>query len=145
MAASGGVTSSVPRVLTLWCPEWPVRAVAPIDGPLIVFDQHRVVAACTIAREAGVRTGDRKRVALRTCPNATVVPRDYVAEVQSFERVVSAVADIIPLVELLEPGSLCLDMRGPTRYFEGEQFVICLLYTSPSPRDMRRSRMPSSA
>ena len=23
--------------------------------------------------------------------------------------------------------------------------VICLLYTSPSPRDMRRSRMPSSA
>ena len=24
-------------------------------------------------------------------------------------------------------------------------FKICLLYTSPSPRDMRRSRMPSSA
>ena len=24
-------------------------------------------------------------------------------------------------------------------------FLICLLYTSPSPRDMRRSRMPSSA
>ena len=26
-----------------------------------------------------------------------------------------------------------------------ENFKICLLYTSPSPRDMRRSRMPSSA
>ena len=26
-----------------------------------------------------------------------------------------------------------------------EYFPICLLYTSPSPRDMRRSRMPSSA
>ena len=25
------------------------------------------------------------------------------------------------------------------------QLYICLLYTSPSPRDMRRSRMPSSA
>ncbi|GAB5859258.1 hypothetical protein JMUB7535_26960 [Staphylococcus aureus] len=24
-------------------------------------------------------------------------------------------------------------------------FTICLLYTSPSPRDMRRSRIPSSA
>ena len=24
-------------------------------------------------------------------------------------------------------------------------FYLCLLYTSPSPRDMRRSRMPSSA
>ena len=33
-------------------------------------------------------------------------------------------------------------------YFEGErghQFRICLLYTSPSPRDQRGSRMPSSA
>ena len=26
-----------------------------------------------------------------------------------------------------------------------DQFEVCLLYTSPSPRDMRRSRMPSSA
>ena len=26
-----------------------------------------------------------------------------------------------------------------------DNFYICLLYTSPSPRDMRRSRMPSSA
>ena len=28
---------------------------------------------------------------------------------------------------------------------EGAKYNICLLYTSPSPRDMRRSRMPSSA
>ena len=27
----------------------------------------------------------------------------------------------------------------------GQGFKNCLLYTSPSPRDMRRSRMPSSA
>ena len=26
-----------------------------------------------------------------------------------------------------------------------DKVIICLLYTSPSPRDMRRSRMPSSA
>ena len=28
---------------------------------------------------------------------------------------------------------------------ENDQYDSCLLYTSPSPRDMRRSRMPSSA
>ena len=28
---------------------------------------------------------------------------------------------------------------------EGEQARVCLLYTSPSPRDRTRSRMPSSA
>ena len=27
----------------------------------------------------------------------------------------------------------------------GRKFKICLLYTSPSPRDRTRSRMPSSA
>ena len=26
-----------------------------------------------------------------------------------------------------------------------EQFYVCLLYTSPSPRDVEESRMPSSA
>ena len=37
------------------------------------------------------------------------------------------------------------------RYFDAEKILAmihilgCLLYTSPSPRDMRRSRMPSSA
>jgi len=30
-------------------------------------------------------------------------------------------------------------------YLEPSGFVICLLYTSPSPRDQRGSRMPSSA
>ena len=28
---------------------------------------------------------------------------------------------------------------------DGEQYIACLLYTSPSPRDKRQSRMPSSA
>ena len=28
---------------------------------------------------------------------------------------------------------------------EAFDYLLCLLYTSPSPRDMRRSRMPSSA
>ena len=30
-------------------------------------------------------------------------------------------------------------------YLEDAQYYICLLYTSPSPRDQRGSRMPSSA
>ena len=30
-------------------------------------------------------------------------------------------------------------------YVKDEWYNNCLLYTSPSPRDMRRSRMPSSA
>ena len=33
----------------------------------------------------------------------------------------------------------------PTGALANMRDMICLLYTSPSPRDMRRSRMPSSA
>ena len=33
----------------------------------------------------------------------------------------------------------------PIQMLEKENFEICLLYTSPSPRDKRLSRMPSSA
>ena len=31
------------------------------------------------------------------------------------------------------------------RYFNNPDYIICLLYTSPSPRDTDKSRMPSSA
>ena len=36
---------------------------------------------------------------------------------------------------------------GPyaTFYFESYETMFCLLYTSPSPRDRQKSRMPSSA
>ena len=49
----------------------------------------------------------------------------------------------LPVGELVERGPLpVLDPDGPA--FEVE-LPICLLYTSPSPRDKRQSRMPSSA
>ena len=37
--------------------------------------------------------------------------------------------------------NLNVDESGKLRV----EYTCCLLYTSPSPRDMRRSRMPSSA
>ena len=52
------------------------------------------------------------------------------------------VNDILPAMELYS---------GPASYHRImefrhlEQIQVCLLYTSPSPRDKRQSRMPSSA
>ena len=37
---------------------------------------------------------------------------------------------------------LCVEVESETRFLN---YVPCLLYTSPSPRDKRQSRMPSSA
>ena len=41
----------------------------------------------------------------------------------------------------------CIGKDDPQKYHDaaGKLFATCLLYTSPSPRDRTRSRMPSSA
>ena len=44
------------------------------------------------------------------------------------------------------PKMICLPFPPPPDLdFESEGYIACLLYTSPSPRDRTRSRMPSSA
>ena len=42
-------------------------------------------------------------------------------------------------------GRRSVDLEEFDRYYTGVVLTICLLYTSPSPRDQRGSRMPSSA
>ena len=57
----------------------------------------------------------------------------------SLERDLEIPEDV-PTVLLLNP----LGLSDEAKYVI-DQFVICLLYTSPSPRDLSTSRMPSSA
>ena len=47
--------------------------------------------------------------------------------------------------KLLEAQKAIADATTELRMVEAERFYICLLYTSPSPRDRQKSRMPSSA
>ena len=42
-------------------------------------------------------------------------------------------------------GRLCAKSLPNGLFHFGAQFCSCLLYTSPSPRDVEESRMPSSA
>ena len=60
---------------------------------------------------------------------------EIAARVEEGDLVITA--DIPLASEVLEQGALVITPRGE-RY-------TCLLYTSPSPRDRTRSRMPSSA
>ena len=57
-----------------------------------------------------------------------------------------AEAEAIGTVEILEEIPE-VDISDSVRDFAGQNgdYYICLLYTSPSPRDRTRSRMPSSA
>ena len=44
-----------------------------------------------------------------------------------------------------KPHAMVLDMDGEEHPYEHDEDDSCLLYTSPSPRDLSTSRMPSSA
>ena len=64
-----------------------------------------------------------------------------VGRIQSFEEEAS---------KPWESGIAKLPVAGPVavgklKLSGDEQFDLCLLYTSPSPRDRQKSRMPSSA
>ena len=60
-----------------------------------------------------------------------------------------------PPINFGKTGALIINLGTPdsTSWFDIRRYLkeflsdkrVCLLYTSPSPRDMRRSRMPSSA
>ena len=39
----------------------------------------------------------------------------------------------------------CVQLLASTKFVLYMRYIICLLYTSPSPRDRQKSRMPSSA
>ena len=72
--------------------------------------------------------------------------------IRSFERRLGyEFSNLSLLVEALTHSSIGSDFRKDNQRLEflGDRVLglvmACLLYTSPSPRDMRRSRMPSSA
>jgi protein ImuB len=120
------------RVLVCWCPDWPVLAVgADPDAPVAVLvgeGARRIVAACSsAARVAGVRRGQRVRDAQRLCPQLEVHRRDEAGEAREFEPVATAVEELAAGVEVIRPGLLALDARGPARYHGGEQRLAALV------------------
>lgn len=119
---------AVPRVVLVWCPDWPVTAAAmaasvPVDIPVAVVHAQRVLACSAVARAAGVRRGLRRREAQARCPELVVLTADADRDARLFEAVAAAVEEVAPGVEVLRPGMVALAARGPTRYFGGEAAV----------------------
>ena len=122
------------------------------DG-LFDFYTHRgdvrvAVRAAQAARAARVRAGlpavgVPRGVADPGMPylDPSIAPGTYVA-VQNATPILS----LAELPKKLGPalGRTCSCSRSPS-YFCPTLTIVCLLYTSPSPRDRQKSRMPSSA
>ncbi|MFF2043101.1 DNA polymerase Y family protein [Kitasatospora sp. NPDC058170] len=121
-----------PRVLVVWCPDWPVAAVEGLGGdrPVAVTAGGRVLACSRAARAAGVRQGQRLKLAQRLCPALELRERDPEAETRRFEPVVAAVEAFTPRVEVLRPGLCAIPVKGPGRYFGGEEALAAKVRTA---------------
>ena len=71
-------------------------------------------------------------IGLCLCPHAALAKAALETEIRSVE---TESTDIFGIFETLSNAQTALDRRD----------YNCLLYTSPSPRDLSTSRMPSSA
>ena len=112
--------------------------IGPQNGKVVVVGDGQVSAGNTVMKSSA-----RK---VRTLAGGTVLT-----------GFAGATADAFALLERLEakleqhPTQLaraCVELAKDWRtdkYLRQLQAMICLLYTSPSPRDLSTSRMPSSA
>jgi protein ImuB len=109
------------RMVTVWCPDWPVVAAGVAAGvPAVVLHANRVVARSPAAAAEGVVIGQRRRQAQQLCPDVALLVHDPDRDARAFEPVVRAIGRFAPRLEVVEPGWLCLGARGPSRYFGGD-------------------------
>lgn len=110
------------RTLCVWYPDWPLRRPdAPPDRPCQIVDaRNRVTAANPLAGGAGVRAGMRRREAEALSPGVVTLAADPGAEAAAFEPVVMAAEELVPSVEVAQPGLMYLPVGGAVRYYGGE-------------------------
>ncbi|HEU4749941.1 MAG TPA: hypothetical protein VFT54_02675, partial [Acidimicrobiia bacterium] len=123
------------RTLCVWYPDWPLQVleVEP-DRPCLVVEprsdrsrgsETQVVRAADFsAQEAGIHLGMGRREAEALCPTARVFQRDLGAESRRFELVIEALENLIPHVEVVEPGLAFLPVQGALRYHGGEEDLV---------------------
>jgi protein ImuB len=68
-----------------------------------------------------------RREAEGLCPAATVLVRDLEEEWRRFESVVRTIEEIVPRVEVVEPGQVLIPVGGAVRYYGDEETVAGLI------------------
>ncbi len=126
------------RVLVFWVPDWPVHAHTlehtedqsdTLPPTVALSAQHRIVACSVAARAAGVRAGLREREAQTRCPDLAILPHNPKIDGRRFAPVLAAIEQLVPGVEARRPGLCAMRVRGPARYYGGEEPASVALLT----------------
>ncbi|MFA5774685.1 MAG: DNA polymerase Y family protein [Ilumatobacteraceae bacterium] len=127
MASSS--SNSVTRVAVIYCADWSAVAASDSSGSLhAVVHAQRVISCTPQATVAGVRIGMRRREAQGACPQLVISVHQPERDRRSFEPIVSAVVEVVPLVEVSEPGVIVFATRGPSRYMGGDDALAAKLH-----------------
>ncbi len=69
----------------------------------------------------GVQVGMRRRHAQGLCPDLEIAAYQPDSDRRAFNTVVRTVNELVPLIEVSEPGVIVFATRGPSRYFGGDE------------------------
>ncbi|MEV8546958.1 DNA polymerase Y family protein [Streptomyces sp. NPDC051572] len=116
--------------MVVWALDWPlVAAEVHATEPVAVTAAGRIVACTAAARAAGVRRGMRIRQAVGLLPELRLKPRDPAGETRAFEPLLHRFEhDVVARLEVLRPGLVALPVRGPARYWGGEEPLAVQLH-----------------
>lgn len=128
-ASAAAITPPVPRTMVLWYPDWPVTAAVrehalPAEAAVALLEGGEVLACSPAARQDGVRRGLRAREAQARSTALVCLPYDPSLDARVFEPVVTAVEAVMPGVQILRPGLCALAVKGPARYYGGEDEAV---------------------
>ena len=71
-----------------------------------------------------MKIGMARRTAETLCPSALSLERDPAGETRRFEPVLDAIENLIPRVEVVEPGWVFVPIDGAVRYYGGEEALV---------------------
>lgn len=75
----------------------------------------------------------RRREGEALCPHGVILDRDVGREVSTFEPMILAVEELVPRVEVTEPGLIFVEIGGALGYYGGEDVVVDLILKSVAP------------
>ncbi len=112
----------------MWCPDWPIVAAGlTADVPAVVLHANRVIARSPAAAAEGIVLGQRRRDTQHRCPDVTIVAHDPDRDARAFEPVLVAIGQFTSRLDVIEPGWVGVDARGPSRYFGGDHELAARL------------------
>ena len=109
------------RLAVLRCLDWSaVVAAKNSTTPCAVVHAQRVISRTPAAMRYGVQVGMRRRHAQALCPDIEIVAHQPSRDRTTFDTVVRSVNELVPLIEVGEPGLIVFAARGPSRYMGGD-------------------------